>query len=67
MVSNAAREISGLDKRLTLGSLVTVRITTSVVAYFFISVRTTSILVYSALTLLVALLHPPEPCVPTPL
>ncbi|KAJ7926211.1 hypothetical protein B0H13DRAFT_2564746 [Mycena leptocephala] len=37
MVSNAAREISGLDKRLTLGSLVTVRITTSVVAYFFIS------------------------------
>ncbi|KAJ7319411.1 hypothetical protein DFH08DRAFT_713771 [Mycena albidolilacea] len=37
MVSTAAREISGLEKNLTLGSLVRVRIVTSFVAYFFIA------------------------------
>jgi len=36
-VSTAAREISGLEKTLTLGSLVRVRIATPFVAYFFIS------------------------------
>ncbi|KAJ6480711.1 hypothetical protein C8R47DRAFT_1322364 [Mycena vitilis] len=35
-VSAAAREASGLEQRLTLGSLVRVRIATSFVAYFFI-------------------------------
>ncbi|KAJ7804958.1 hypothetical protein B0H14DRAFT_3773198 [Mycena olivaceomarginata] len=37
MVSTAAREISGLEKNLTLSSLVRVRIMTSFVAYFFIA------------------------------
>ncbi|KAJ6537664.1 hypothetical protein B0H19DRAFT_372573 [Mycena capillaripes] len=37
MVSTGARDASGLEKRLTLGSLVRVRIATSFMAYFFIS------------------------------
>ncbi|KAJ6537651.1 hypothetical protein B0H19DRAFT_961885 [Mycena capillaripes] len=37
MVSTGARDASGLEKRLTLGSLIRVRIATSFVAYFFIS------------------------------
>ncbi|KAF7341151.1 DUF3533 domain-containing protein [Mycena venus] len=37
MVSTAAREISGLEKNLTLSSLIRVRIATSFIAYFFIS------------------------------
>ncbi|KAJ7147897.1 hypothetical protein C8R43DRAFT_925992 [Mycena crocata] len=37
MVSGAAREVSGLESRLALGSLIRVRITTSFVAYFFVS------------------------------
>ncbi|KAJ6480684.1 hypothetical protein C8R47DRAFT_596020 [Mycena vitilis] len=37
IISNAAREASGLANRLTLGSLVRVRIGTSVIAYFFIA------------------------------
>ncbi|KAJ6480803.1 hypothetical protein C8R47DRAFT_1197934 [Mycena vitilis] len=37
MVSAGAREASGLERRLSLGSLVRVRITTSFVAYFFVS------------------------------
>ncbi|KAJ6531060.1 hypothetical protein B0H19DRAFT_1273293 [Mycena capillaripes] len=41
-ISTAAREASGLETRLTLGSLVCVRIATSSVAYFFISVCTLS-------------------------
>ncbi|KAJ7138228.1 hypothetical protein C8R44DRAFT_341919 [Mycena epipterygia] len=37
MVSAGAREASGLERSLSLGSLVRVRITTSFAAYFFIS------------------------------
>ncbi|KAJ7685788.1 hypothetical protein DFH06DRAFT_1277938 [Mycena polygramma] len=36
MLSAGAREASGLERRLSLGSLVRLRITTSFVAYFFI-------------------------------
>ncbi|KAJ7154124.1 hypothetical protein C8R46DRAFT_1179015 [Mycena filopes] len=37
MISAGGREAAGLDSRLTLGSLIRVRISTSFVAYFFIS------------------------------
>ncbi|KAK7038028.1 DUF3533 domain-containing protein [Favolaschia claudopus] len=36
-VSAVAREVSGLEKNLSLGSLIRVRLLTSVVAYFFVS------------------------------
>jgi hypothetical protein len=44
-----------------------VRIATSFVAYFFISVCTSPVCgnIYSSIA--VALLHPPQPCVPAPL
>ncbi|KAF7350041.1 DUF3533 domain-containing protein [Mycena venus] len=37
MVSSGARAASGMDTRLTLGSLISVRLLSSVLAYFFIS------------------------------
>jgi hypothetical protein len=38
VISHGARAAAGMEERLTLGSLVIVRISTSVVAYFFLAV-----------------------------
>lgn len=39
MIGIAAREASGLNKSLTLRSLIIVRLVSAFVAYFFIAVR----------------------------
>lgn len=40
MIAASAREVAGLENNLTLGSLIRVRLVTSFVVYFFISVCT---------------------------
>lgn len=67
MLAANAREASGLEARLSLGSLIRLRLTTSAVAYFFIAVSPFSIprnypLIHSA-----ANLHASESDISTPL